>query len=155
MEKAREGVDRRRFFSLVGWGSIAGFIGLSILGFLKFIFPGVLYEPPTRFKVGKPEDYPEGSVTFLKERKLFIIRDEKGILAMSATCTHLGCTVRWMPIKNEFDCPCHGSKFDKDGRNISGPAPSPLPHFYIKLDRLNRLIVDTKKEVNKDYRLKI
>jgi cytochrome b6-f complex iron-sulfur subunit len=155
MDRDKVDIERRKFFSFLGWGSITGFITLSLLGLLRFVFPGVLYEPPARFKVGRPDDYPEDSVTFFKERKIFIMRDKEGILATSAICTHLGCIVRWMPIKNEFDCHCHGSKFDINGTNISGPAPRPLDHFYVKLDRLNRLIVDTKEKVDKNYRLKV
>lgn len=41
-------------------------------------------------------------------------------------CTHLGCTFPWNPNDNQFQCPCHGSRYDPDGRVVRGPAPLPL-----------------------------
>lgn len=51
-------------------------------------------------------------------------------MAFSAICTHLGCTVA--PAGNRLDCPCHGSVFDAfTGKNLSGPAPRPLPGVVV------------------------
>ncbi|OKH21733.1 cytochrome b6-f complex iron-sulfur subunit 1 [Hydrococcus rivularis NIES-593] len=41
-------------------------------------------------------------------------------------CTHLGCTFPWNPNENQFQCPCHGSRYDPEGRVVRGPAPLPL-----------------------------
>ena len=46
---------------------------------------------------------------------------------ISAVCTHMGCTVE--PSRSGFRCPCHGSVYDSEGRNVSGPAPSPLSNL--------------------------
>lgn len=54
-------------------------------------------------------------------------RDDDGRLtAVSATCTHLGCTVQWNQAERSWDCPCHGSRFDCEGRVLVGPATTPL-----------------------------
>ncbi len=47
-------------------------------------------------------------------------------MVFSATCTHLGCTVRWNPDSAEFECPCHGGRFSELGDVLSGPPPAPL-----------------------------
>jgi Rieske Fe-S protein len=55
--------------------------------------------------------------------------------ALSARCTHKGCTVAWGAADRQFRCPCHGGRFDALGRNISGPPPSPLPTLATKVVR--------------------
>jgi Rieske Fe-S protein len=61
--------------------------------------------------------------------KLAVYRDANGVLhEHSATCTHLGCIVRWNSSERTWDCPCHGSRFDAYGHVINGPANRPLAH---------------------------
>ncbi|MBE9168458.1 cytochrome b6-f complex iron-sulfur subunit [Pleurocapsales cyanobacterium LEGE 06147] len=49
-------------------------------------------------------------------------------------CTHLGCTFPWNPNDNQFQCPCHGSRYDPDGRVVRGPAPLPLQLVHINVE---------------------
>lgn len=49
-------------------------------------------------------------------------------------CTHLGCTFPWNPNDNQFQCPCHGSRYDSDGRVVRGPAPLPLKLVGVNLE---------------------
>jgi glycine/D-amino acid oxidase-like deaminating enzyme/nitrite reductase/ring-hydroxylating ferredoxin subunit len=56
-----------------------------------------------------------------------VYRQEDGTLrALSARCTHLGCIVDWNRAEATWDCPCHGSRFARDGKVIDGPAVAPL-----------------------------
>ena len=60
--------------------------------------------------------------------RLLIVDDEEGVLhAVSPVCTHLGCLVAFNIAERTWDCPCHGSRFDVDGRVIEGPALQDLP----------------------------
>jgi glycine/D-amino acid oxidase-like deaminating enzyme/nitrite reductase/ring-hydroxylating ferredoxin subunit len=55
--------------------------------------------------------------------KLAVYRDADGkVHEHSAVCTHLGCIVHWNPAEKSWDCPCHGSRFDPQGKPINGPA---------------------------------
>jgi Rieske Fe-S protein len=72
----------------------------------------------------------EGSGAVMRRgmHRIAVYRDTEGELhQMSARCTHLGCSVRWNPADNSWDCKCHGSRFNAYGRVISGPAVADLP----------------------------
>jgi menaquinol-cytochrome c reductase iron-sulfur subunit len=56
------------------------------------------------------------------------------LIAFSPWCTHLGCAYRWDVNRKEFSCPCHGSRFAKDGAVIAGPATRALDRYEIKLE---------------------
>jgi Rieske Fe-S protein len=68
-----------------------------------------------------------GEVIERNGAKVAAYRDEDGKTTLrSATCTHMGCTVRWNDAERTWDCPCHGSRFEPDGSVVSGPAEDPL-----------------------------
>ena len=68
-----------------------------------------------------------GAVIVESGRKIAVFRDERGeVHKRSAVCPHLGCIVRWNPAASTWDCPCHGSRFDKLGTVMKGPSPTDL-----------------------------
>lgn len=145
--------SRRQFFATVGKISFfAGFAGI-FASTIRFLTPNVLYEPPTIFTLGRVDDFPPDSVTFLEDDRMFVFRKPEGFYAISSICTHLGCNVRWNADRGGFDCPCHGSTFDGNGQNIGGPAPRPLKWCELTLASGQQLKVNTQKQVTKDFRL--
>ncbi|RME66309.1 MAG: hypothetical protein D6778_04940 [Nitrospirae bacterium] len=56
------------------------------------------------------------------------------LYALSPVCTHLGCLVNWNYLKGEFQCPCHGGRYDIKGRVIGGPPPRPLTRLPLKIE---------------------
>lgn len=66
---------------------------------------------------------------------VFLVWDgDKTVHALSATCTHLGCQVRWDAASSQFRCPCHGGVFDAQGNVVDGPPPAPLNRVETRLD---------------------
>ena len=86
----------------------------------------------TRGDVSSPKEIAPGTGAVLRRglKKLAVYRNEDGQLQeFSAACTHLGCVVNWNSSERTWDCPCHGSRFDKDGRVVSGPAIRNLARY--------------------------
>lgn len=151
----KDGVSRRDFFG----GVAAAAFGIAGIGALvvttKYLSPNVLFEPPTSFRIGPPDDYPMNSVTYLANQEVYVIRTAEGIFAESAICTHLGCITQWKPELNMIACPCHGSKFKRDGTVEHGPAPRPLQHFAMRLMPDGELLVDKLEIVQQTQILKV
>ncbi len=70
----------------------------------------------------------EGKVIVQDGEKIAVYKDKAGkINLLSAVCTHMGCTVGWNNKDKSWDCPCHGSRFNEQGKVIHGPAAEDLP----------------------------
>lgn len=162
--------SRRTFLKSVGISAVLLALGGQMYAMLRSLFPNVLYEPPQKFKVGDIAKFTDGG-TFLEDKQLFIFREENTFHAISAACTHLGCTVKMVKLNQpktvsaggreivenvEFHCPCHGSKYYGDGTNFAGPAPRPLDYFKLEVSPDSvQLIVDKAEKVSQDFRLTI
>jgi len=165
-----ESGNRRDFIMRLGIG--AGVVGLAAQGgaSLRSLVPNVSYDAPTTVRLGQPSEYPDG-LKFLPDQRLFVFREGKTFHAISAACTHLGCTVRaealprpetrtvkGQPLRmtHRFLCPCHGSKYSGDGGNLAGPAPRPLVWFELSVSPDDgQLVVDLARQVDRDFRLTI
>ena len=136
--------SRRDVFGRFGWGVFAAFSGISLLAALRSAFPRILFQPPTSFKAGFISDFTVGEVNtkFQKDQRVWIVREEEGMYAIFAKCTHLGCTPRWLVVENKFKCPCHGSGFYKTGINFEGPAPRPLERVRITKAEDGQIVID-------------
>jgi menaquinol-cytochrome c reductase iron-sulfur subunit len=76
-----------------------------------------------------------------QERSIWIVKRSDGsVTAYSPNCPHLGCGYRWIAAHQRFECPCHGSIFDINGKVISGPAPRPLDTIGTRVEN-GRLLV--------------
>ena len=143
-------VSRRGFFSwaAVAWVGFTAAIGGCMTAFGRFMFPNVLYEPPTSFKVGRPEDFAPGvvDIRFKESYGVWIVSHEGKLFSLIAICTHLGCPPNWLDTQNKFKCPCHGSGYYKNGINFEGPTPRPLERAKISIDPDDGQIVVDKAQ---------
>lgn len=148
---ATQQVTRRDFLRLVGWGSFVAVLSGAGLSTLRFLVPNVLYEPPSRFKIGLPDDYPVNTVStkWLRQHRVWIVRTPDGLYAFWARCTHLGCTPNWFDQEQRFRCPCHGSNFNMQGDVLAGPAPKPLFRVAIGLADDGQIMIDKARLENR------
>ena len=153
------GATRRGFLGSVaaGWVLFATGAGTGLLGIVRFLFPNVLFEPPSSFKAGTPREYAPGvDERFKDTHGVWLVRvtsdppsdrpGVEGLYALSTVCTHLGCIPNWMAADQKFKCPCHGSGFRMSGVNFEGPAPRPLERFRIVLADDGQVLVDKSQK---------
>lgn len=142
-------VPRRRFVEVL-LGS--GFLATAI----AFIYPVLRYLVPPKASDLGSDSVIAGRVGELKPNsgKIFRFGTRPGLLvrtadggyrAMSATCTHLSCTVQYRDDLRQVWCACHNGKYNLDGRNISGPPPRPLEAFDVQV-RGEEIFVRRRKE---------
>ena len=160
---AADGEDRRGFLQIAMGSAMAmGFTALSVtgglftLGLARFLFPNVLAEPPSKFKVGSKDGFPAGKVEtkFVAQYGVWVVNGDfqglQQVYALKTVCTHLGCTPSWLEAEQKFKCPCHGSGFYKDGVNFEGPAPRPLERYAIRVADDGQLEIDKSKSFQEE-----
>jgi cytochrome b6-f complex iron-sulfur subunit len=135
-------MKRRSFLKL-----LTSLLGLSALGafaypLFRFLLPVETGARMRTIELAKSE-LPLGATKDVMvgvTPAIIINSRDRGFLAFSRVCTHLGCLVRFDPERQVFICPCHGSTFDLDGNVISGPPPKPLPKISVRVEGNNLVI---------------
>lgn len=149
MSEEKMEVSRRK---IIGYGWIvttAVVIGELIAGTFALLWPKIKGRGAEKILIaGKVADFPVGKVALFRKERIFVIRMDRGLLAVSAVCTHLHCVVRWTETKREFECPCHGGKYNVKGEVIAGPPPRPLDIYPIEIVA-DKIVVDTSKVVKR------
>lgn len=145
-------MQRRRFILGLAWGAFTAAMASCGIAMTRFMFPNVLVEPPSVFKVGYPDDYASGEVDERWKEKyaIWVVRDDHGIYVLSSVCTHLGCPPNWLKAEEKFKCPCHGSGFYRTGINFEGPAPRPLERFAIALAPDGQITVNKNRKFQQE-----
>ena len=152
-------MERRTFLSrLVQFFSalIAALFALPVLRFVQASFAST--SDTTSYPIGDAQTSQEEvtRVSFTRlvrdgwmvrnvEEYVWIRKKPDGtILVFEPHCTHLGCAYDWDSKSQQFLCPCHGGKFDKEGNRIAGPPPRPLDRFQVKKEgnqiRIGRVV---------------
>jgi Rieske Fe-S protein len=133
------------------------FLGGGILASLaSFLYPVLRYFVPPAVvdlggdevvaaKLGEIKPNSGKIFRFGSRPGLLILENDGTYRALSATCTHLGCTVQYRPDLREIWCACHNGIYDLNGRNVSGPPPRPLTVFDVHL-RGDEIVVNRKRE---------
>ena len=144
-------VSRRKVLGLFTRGALSAAFGGLLYQAARFLSADVGTQPPHIFKLRLPFEYPVGTWTFEPAARVYVGCDTRGLFAVNATCTHLGCTVTRKD--SQFECPCHGSLFDTQGHALVGPATVALAHVRLTLTSEGRIAVDRNAVVAADFRL--
>jgi len=155
MGRANEKAEptRRSFLNILwiilGGVALAEFVAVAF----AFLRPSKLKargeDTDSIITAGAVERFEPNSVTAFVRGKFYLARlEDGGFLALSRTCTHLGCSVPWVEKEMKFACPCHGSAFDITGNIIEAPAPRALDIYPISIE--NKIIkVDTREPIKR------
>ncbi len=153
-EKKSETEPTRRSFLNILWVVLGG------VALAEFVAVALAFLRPHKSKergknadsiitAGAHESFTPNSVTAFVRGKFYLARlEDGGFLALSRTCTHLGCAVPWVEKEMKFACPCHGSAFDITGNVIEAPAPRALDIYPITIEN-NMINVDTRKPIKR------
>jgi cytochrome b6-f complex iron-sulfur subunit len=129
-------MKRRRFLSVV-----VAVLGTAAFG--SFAYPLARFlAPPSRESRDKQlqikkSDIRSGDakeIVFNGKPMLIINRPEKGYVAFSRVCTHLGCLIEYDKGRRRLVCPCHAGTFDLEGNVLSGPPPRPLSAVSLRVE---------------------
>ncbi|HSG17597.1 MAG TPA: ubiquinol-cytochrome c reductase iron-sulfur subunit [Anaerolineae bacterium] len=142
----------RRDFMKTATGAIAALItaGLAIPGVAYIVGPALKKSDAeewiplgstSKVEIGTPTlfktkiERQTGWILNVTELSVYVLtEDGREYVAMSNTCTHLGCRVRWIADQDLFFCPCRNAAFDKEGLVLNGPPPRPLDRYEIRVE---------------------
>lgn len=139
-----EKLVRRRDLLLAAWAAAGAVAAAELVGItLRFLEPregeGNL---GGKIVAGRVDDFPPGTVTYIRQGRFFLVRLKRAFLALYQVCTHLGCAVIWNEQAARFECPCHGAVFNTKGEVLAGPPPRPLDYFPVEIAN-GTVMVDT------------
>ncbi len=139
----------RREFLNYAWLSSLGFVFLVGIGGATFFFAFPRFKAGEFggvFPLGKASDVlpkPTDPPIHNTDGKFWLSNVNGMIIALYDVCVHLGCLYAWQPVTGRFECPCHGSKYQKNGTYISGPAPRSLDRMVMSFVSASSQVVAT------------
>jgi cytochrome b6-f complex iron-sulfur subunit len=137
--------SRRRWITGLLGTSVGAMIVSFLYPVLRYLVPPVTSEP-SQSEVEldvKASQIPANSARIVPfaGKAVLILRTASGELrALTATCTHLACTVQYRPDRSDIWCACHNGVYDANGVNASGPPPRPLTKLDVKV-RGDRIVI--------------
>ena len=128
---------RRDFIRTIFTGGFLLWIGAFFYPVFRYLKPRVEEDTANAVQsviAGKVADFKTTRAKLVRfgSKPVLVLKNDAGeIVALGATCKHLGCTVQYIPDKNHIFCGCHGGTYDLTGKNIAGPPPQPLDKYKV------------------------
>jgi len=118
---------------LAGWlGRLAGGAALAFAGLASWRFAAWSPPPPEPVEFPPLDGPARRSPVVRQQGRVLLVQHDDRVWALSAACSHLGCTVAPGPDGRSLDCPCHGSRYALDGAVLHGPADQPLTELPVE-----------------------
>ncbi|MGF1616577.1 MAG: ubiquinol-cytochrome c reductase iron-sulfur subunit [Acidimicrobiia bacterium] len=135
---------RRREFLAKGWKWGLGLIGAAGVwtswDLLRHLETGAF---GGKVRTVAPSAIPDTGAVEVPAARAYLVRIDGEIRALSVKCPHLGCKVPYCPSSNQFECPCHGSFFNRAGEYRSGPSPRGMDGYAVEVGEDGLVYVDT------------
>lgn len=124
-----------------------GWLTLSIFSSRRRL--KTLQQQETIIDAGASDQFVPGEVVAIAHGGFYLCcLEDRSFLALSRTCTHLGCAIPWNPERQVFSCPCHGSSFDRRGLVMTPPALRPLDYYPVRIEN-GRIKVDISQSLRR------
>ncbi|NNF08668.1 MAG: Rieske 2Fe-2S domain-containing protein [Acidimicrobiia bacterium] len=128
-----DALDRREFLS-AGWKVGVGLLaaaGVWTSWDLLKVRLGAGFA--ARVKTVAPDAVPANTVLEIPEARAYLTKIGDEVVALSEKCTHLGCRVPFCDSSGRFECPCHGTVFNRAGDHLAGPAPRGMDFYKVEV----------------------
>lgn len=136
-------LKRRQFLSRM-WGVGGAFVALAgAWTTWDLLRPGDSTGFGGKIRTLPPEAVPETGVLEVPAARSYLVRIDGEVRALSRKCTHLGCGVPYCESSSQFECPCHGSVFNRAGEFRGGPSPRGMDQHPVELGDDGLLYIDT------------
>jgi cytochrome b6-f complex iron-sulfur subunit len=136
-------MERRVFLARAWKAGIAAIAGAGIWTSWDFLRPRLQAGVGAKVRTVAPDAVPADGVLEIPEARAYLTKVNDEVVALSEICSHLGCRVPFCGSSGRFECPCHGSVFNRAGDHLAGPAPRGMDRFEVE-------IVDGLVEINTD-----
>ncbi|MDH3607317.1 MAG: ubiquinol-cytochrome c reductase iron-sulfur subunit [Acidimicrobiia bacterium] len=142
-----ESTDRRTFLVSAWKAGLAFLAAAGIWTSWDVLRPRLAAGFGARVKTVSPDAVPTDSVLEVFEARAYLTKVNDEIVAFSEICSHLGCRVPFCQSSGQFECPCHGSVFNRAGDHLTGPAPRGMDRFAVEIED-GIVVIDTNTMVD-------
>lgn len=136
-------IVRRHFLARLWQTGAALVVGAGAWTSWDFLRPGEAKGFGGKIRTLPPEAVGETGVVVVPGARSYLVRINGEVRALSQKCTHLGCRVPFCDSSGQFECPCHGSVFNRAGEFRAGPAPRGMDQYPVELGEDGLLYIDT------------
>jgi len=139
-------LDRRKFLSRAWKGGAALLAVAGTWTSWDLLRPGLAAGFGTQVKAVSPDAVPADTVIEIPQARAYLTKVNDEVVALSEICPHLACRVPFCESSGWFECPCHGSKFDRAGDYMEGPSPRGMDRYAVEVvDGV--VVIDTSEKI--------